>query len=162
MQMKSLKSGWPPSISEDTLFLYLELHFWRQPFGLEWYTIVYKDSSRFDLYNPPSSDISTTNLQKAPCLMQTLNINHLHSLSIKHYLFEELFNIAGFPAFGTSQTALAASDQLTASQHGSSSPDRLWLRILISTLAASLPLRQSILNVLAAERATMSSAANHI
>lgn len=34
--------------------------------GLEWYTIDYKESSGFALYNLWSSEISTTNLQQAP------------------------------------------------------------------------------------------------
>lgn len=55
---------------------------WHQPYGgkalwgsgLKCCTIDYEESSRFALYNLPSLEISTTNLQQAPCLIQTLDI----------------------------------------------------------------------------------------
>lgn len=73
----------PPPLKGHPI-LYLEHHFDISPmearalwgFGLKWCTIDHKESSRFALYNLSSLEISTTNLQQAPCLMQTLNITH--------------------------------------------------------------------------------------
>lgn len=115
----------------------------------------------FGLYNLSSLEISTTNLQQAPCLIQTLDITHRPAWELS-IAFWRSVQYRGIPGIRCFQTAFATLEQLTISQHGSSSPDRLWLRILIAPQAVSLPLRQSILNVLAVERATMSSAANHI
>ncbi len=158
-----------PPPSQRTPYSLFRAPLWHQPYGgkalwgrgLKWCTIDYKESSRFALYNLSSLEISTTNLQQAPCLMQTLNITRRPAwvLSISFWRSVQYCGIPGIRRF---QTAFAALEQLTISQHGSSSPDRLWLRILIYLLAVSLPLRQSILNVLAVGRATMSSAANHI
>lgn len=170
MQMKPLKSGsFFPPLSRRTPYSLFRAPLWHQPyggnalwgFGHKWCTIDYTESSRFALYNLSSSEISTTNLQQAPCLMQTLNITHRPAWALS-ITFWRSVQYRGIPGIRCFQTAFAALEQLTISQHGSSSPDRLWLRILISLLAVSLPLRQSILNVLALERATMSSAANHI
>lgn len=84
MQMKPLKSGSFPHLSPRTPYSVFRAPFWHKAYGdkalwgsgLEWYTIDYKESSRFALYNLWSSEISTTNLQQAPFLTQTLNITY--------------------------------------------------------------------------------------
>lgn len=97
--------------------------------------------------------------------------------SIKRYLLKRCVQYCGIPGIRHFQTALAALERLTGSQHGSSSSDSLRLRILIPPPSSLLPPkpypatpptplppppRRSILKVLAVERATMSSEANHI
>lgn len=158
-----------PHVSQRTPYSLFRAPLWHQPyggkalwgFGLKWFTIDYKESSWFALYNLSSLEISTTNLQQAPCLIQALSRTH-HPAWALSITFWRSVQYCGIPGIRCFQTAFAALEQLTISQHGFSSPDRLWLRILISLQAVSLSLRQSILNVLAVERATMSSAANHI
>lgn len=146
MQMKPLKSGSFPLYLKGHPFLYLEHHFDISPtearplwgFGLKWCTIEYKESSRFALYNLSSLEISTANLQQAPCLMQTLSVTYRPAWALS-ITFWRRVQYRGIPGIRCFQTAFAALEQLTISQHGSSSPDRLWLRILISLLAVSLP-----------------------
>ena len=161
-----LNLGPSPPLSQRTPYSLFRAPLWHQPyggkalqgFGLKWCTVDCTKSSTSDLNNLSSLDISTANLRQASRALNTIH-RAAWALSIT---FWRTVQYCGIPGTGYFQTAFAALQQLTISQHGSSSPDRLWLRILISLLAVSLPLRQSILNVLAAERATMSSVANHI
>lgn len=59
--------------------------------------------------------------------------------SIKRYLLKRCVQYCGIPGIRHFQTALAALERLTGSQHGSSSSDRLRLRILIPPPSSLLP-----------------------
>lgn len=140
-------SHFPPFLKGHTI-LHLEHHFdppppppWRQgSIGhcSKRCPIDFKESFSFALYNLSSLLISSTNLQQAPCLMQTLCITYRPAWALS-ITFWRIVQFCGIPGIRCIHTVFAALEQLAISQHGSSSPDRHWLRILILLRAASLP-----------------------
>lgn len=135
----------PLFLKGDTI-LHLEHHFDIPPSGgrallgiaLKRCPIDFKESFSFALYNLSSLVISSTNLQQDPCLMQTLCITYRPAWALS-IIFWRIVQFCGIPGIRCFHRVFAALEQLTISQHGSSSPDRHWLRILIPPRAASLP-----------------------